>query len=147
MLGLLAWIGLGVFSLTLAYDFWNEWFGPRLLSQPWFPREPDLPPVAGDVDEPKSGNYRRVVLAGYFTGSGLLIIGLLDVSPVRPVCLPYADFVKTYVLAALSLATGFMWFSEGQNVVMPYHKGIRYTIGVIAVLLPVYMAACGSGVL
>ena len=141
------WIGLGIFSLTLAYDFWSEWLGPRLLSRSWFPGEPDLPPVAGDVEEPTAENYWRVVLAGYFTGAVVLIIGLLDASSVEPACLPYANVVKTYGVGIISLATVFMWFTEGQHIVMPSHKGVRYTIGVLTVVIPMYMAACGSGVL
>ncbi len=147
MVGLLVWIGVSLFALTLGYDFWSEWLSPRLLSRSWFPWEPDLPPIAGEVDEPSPENYRRVVLAGYFTGTAFLIIGLLDASPVEPMCLPYANVVKTYGMAFFSLTTIFMWFSEGQNVVMPYHKGIRYTIGVLTVIIPVYMAGCGSGML
>lgn len=147
MLEVFVWFGLAVFSLTLAYDFWSEWLGPRLLSRSWFPGEPDLPPVAGEVEEPTEENYWRVVLAGYFTGASLLIIGLLDASAVEPACLPYADVVKTYGVAVFSLATGFMWFSEGQHVVLPGHKGVRYTIGVLTVIIPTYIAACGSGVL
>lgn len=147
MLEVFVWLGLAVFSLTLAYDFWSEWLGPRLLSRSWFPGEPDLPPVAGEVEEPTEENYWRVVLAGYFTGASLLIIGLLDASAVEPACLPYAEVVKTYGVTVFSLATGFMWFSEGQHVVLPGHKGVRYTIGVLTVIIPTYMAACGSGVL
>lgn len=147
MLGPLVWIGFAVFSLTLAYDFWSEWLGPRLLSRSWVPGEPDLPPVAGDVDEPTPENYRRVILAGYFTGAAILIIGLLDASSVEPMCLPYSGVVKTYGVAVFSLTTVFMWFSEGQNIVIPYHKGIRYTFGVLTVIIPVYMAGCGSGML
>lgn len=147
MLSPFAWLGLGIFSSVLAYDFWSEWLSPRLLSQEWFPGEPDLPPVAGDIDEPTDKNYRRVILAGYITGGAVLIIGLLDASPIRPACIPYSGIVKTYGIGVLSLATGYMWFSEGQNITIPYHKGIRYTIGVITVIIPLYMAACGSGIL
>ena len=147
MLGVLEWIGLGVFSFTLAYDFWNEWLGPRLLSRGWFPGEPGLPPVAGDVDEPTPENYRRVVIAGYFTGTAILIIGLLDASPVEPMCLPYANVVKTYGIAVFSLTTVFMSFSESQNIVMPHHRGIKYAIGVSTVIITVYTSACGAGML
>lgn len=147
MLTPLAWVGVAVFGLTLSFDVWNEWLGPRLLSRSWFPGEPDLPAVAGDTDEATEANHRHVILAGYFTGGAVLIIGLLDVSPIQPTCLPYADIVKTYGIGALSLTTGYMWFTEGQNVVIPYHKGVRYTIGVITVLIPMYMAACGRGIL
>jgi hypothetical protein len=147
MLNFLAWAGLVTFALTLSYDVWSEWLGPRLLSRSWFPGEPDLPAVAGDVDEPAEENYQRVILAGYFTGGAILIVGLLDVSPIQPTCLPYADIIKTYGIGALSLVTGYMWFTEGQNITIPFHKGIRYTVGVITVIIPLYMAACGQGIL
>jgi hypothetical protein len=147
MLGAVVWGGVGVFSLTLAYDFWIGWLGPRLLSQSWFPGEPNLPPVAGRDDESTSENHRRVVLAGYFTGTAILIIGLLDASSVEPMCLPYANVLNTYGIAVFSLTTVFMSFSEEQNIVMPYHKEVRYTIGVLTVIIPVYTSACGSGIL
>lgn len=147
MLGVLGWVGLSVFSLTLAYDLWGEWLGPRLLSRSWFPGEPDLPPVAGEAEDPSPENYSRVMLAGYLTGSAFLFIAALDVSPVEPACLPYANVVQTYGIPFGSLVAGFMWFSEGQNIVVPGHKGIRYSIGVLTAVTPVYMAACGSGVL
>lgn len=141
------WVGLAVFSFALAYDFWNELLGPRLLSRPWFPGEPDLPPVAGEGEEPTEENYWRVVLAGYATGALFVIIGLLDASAVEPACLPYAEVVRTYGVAILSIATGLMWFSEGQDIVMPGHKAFRYTLGVLTIIIPLYMAGCGSGVL
>ncbi len=147
MIGVIVWVGLIVFSITLAYDFWSGVLGPRLLSQSWFPGEPDLPPVAGEGEEPTDENYWRVMLAGYAAGALLLIIGVLDAAPVEPACLPYANVVSTYGVSTLAIATGFMWFSEGQRVVIPGHKGVRYTLGVLTVIIPVYMAACGSGVL
>lgn len=149
MLTPLAWVGIVVFGFALSFDFWNEWLGPRLLSRSWFPGEPDLPAVGGDgnSDGPTKANYRHVILAGYFTGGALLIIGLLDASSIQPTCLPYSDIIKTYGIGALSLMTGFLWFSEGQNIVIPYHKGVRYTIGVVTILIPLYVAACGQGVL
>lgn len=145
-LNLITWFGLTVFLFTLGYDFWSEWLSPRLLSKKWYPREPDLPAVAGDISEPTEENYRNVVLAGYFTGGAFLLIGLLDVSDVQPRCLPYSDIVKTYGIGAMSLITGFMWFTEGQNIIIPYHKVVRYTIGSLTVIIPVYMAACGEGI-
>ncbi|WP_226004115.1 hypothetical protein [Natrinema salinisoli] len=147
MLGLLAWLGIGIFSVALAYDFYTEWFAPRLLSQSWFPGEPDLPPVAGDVDDPGPEEYRRVILAAYLTGAAILFIGLLDAAPVSPMCLPYTNFINEYIVGILALVTGFMWYSDGQGVVIPYHSEIRYTIGVLTVVAPLYMSACGSGIL
>lgn len=147
MPGLLLWIGVAIFSIVLAYDFWTEWLGPRLLSRSWFPGEPDLPPVAGDADDPGPEEYARVVLAAYYTGGAILFIALLDVAPASPMCLPYADFVNEYVVGVLALTTGFMWYSDGQGVVMPYHSEVRYIIGVLTVIAPLYMSACGTGVL
>ena len=147
MLGALLWVGVGVFALTLAFDFWSQWLGPRLLSREWFPGEPDLPPVAGDVDKPGPKEYAKVVLAGYLTGAAILYIALLDAAPVSPICLPYANFINEYVVGVLALTTGFMWYSDGQGVVIPYHSEVRYTIGVLAVIAPLYMRACGTGVL
>lgn len=147
MLWALVWIGVGIFGFTLAYDFWIEWLAPRLLSLSWVPGEPDLPPVAGEVNEPTPENYRRVILAGYLTGAIVLIIGILDASPVEPACLPYGNFIKIYGVAIMSLTTGLLWFSEGQEVVLPYHKGVRYTIGVTAIATTLYLNACGSGTL
>jgi hypothetical protein len=106
-----------------------------------------LPPVAGDVEDPGPEEYAKVVLAGYLTGSALLYIGLLDAAPVGPVCLPFADFINEYVVGALALTTGFMWYSEGQGVVMPYHSEVRYFLGTLTVLGPLYMSSCGTGVL
>lgn len=141
------WVGVGVFALTLAYDFWSEWLGPRLLSRSWFPGEPDLPPVAGDVDEPGPKEYAKVVLTGYLTGAAILYIALLDAAPASPMCPPYADFINKYVVSAMALTTAFMWYSDGQGVVMPYHSEVRYVIGVLTVVAPLYMSACGTGVL
>lgn len=141
------WVGLAVFLGALSFDFWHEWLGPRLLSRSWFPGEPSLPPVAGDVDDPGPDEYTKVVLAGYLTGAAILYIALLDAAPVSPVCLPYANFINKYVVGAMALITGFMWYSDGQGVVLPYHSEIRYTIGALTVLAPLYMSACGSGVL
>ena len=147
MLDALTWVGLTVFTSVLAFDFWHEWLGPRLLSREWFPGEPDLPPVAGDVDEPGPEEYAKVVLAAYLAGAAILYIALLDAAPASPMCLPYADFISEYVVGALALTTGFMWYSEGQGVVMPYHSEVRYTIGVLTVVAPLYMSTCGTGVL
>ncbi|WP_273836879.1 hypothetical protein [Halococcus sp. PRR34] len=128
-----------VFTGVLAFDFWHEWLGPRLLSREWFPGEPDLPPVAGDVDEPGPEEYAKVVLAAYLAGAAILYIALLDAAPASPMCLPYADFISEYVVGALALTTGFMWYSEGQGVVMPYHSEVRYTIGVLTVVAPLVL--------
>jgi len=147
MLNALTWVGLAVFLGALVFDFWHEWLSPRLLSREWFPGEPDLPPVAGDVDEPGPKEYTKVVLAAYLTGGAILYIALLDVSPVSPVCLPYANFINEYVVGTMALITGFMWYSDGQGVVIPYHSEVRYTIGVLTVVAPLYMGACGTGVL
>jgi len=148
MLNFLTWIGLGVFVVALAYDFWSEWLGPRLLWRPWFPGEPDLPPVAGEVDEePDAAEKYRVILGAYFAGGGFLVIGLLDVAPVSPSCLPYSAVLKSYGVGFFSLVTVFMWFSEGNNVEMPFHGVVRYVIGVLVILIPLYMGACGAGVL
>ncbi len=147
MVAVVLWAGIGVFTLALAGDFWTEWLGPRLLSRSWFPREPKLPPVAGDGEDPGPEEYTKVVLAGYFAGGGLLFIALLDAGPIQPICLPYAGFINEYVVGAMALITGFMWYSEGQGVVVPCHAEIRYSIGVLTVLAPLYMGACGTGVL
>lgn len=147
MLGLLSWIGLIVFSVALEYDFWSEWLGPRLLSRSWFPGEPDLPPVDGEGENPTTANYRRVVLASYGAGAAILLIAMLDALLVKPTFLPYANIVKTYGGSLFSLLTILMWFSEGQTIVLPYHKRIRYIFGVLTVIMPLYIATCGSGIL
>lgn len=140
-------VGLAVFLGALLFDFWRGWLGPRLLSRDWFPGEPDLPTVAGDIDEPGPKEYAKVVLAVYLTGTAILYIALLDAAPVSPVCLPYADFINEYVVGGMALMTGLMWYSEGQGVVIPYHSEVRYMIGVLTVVAPLYMSACGTGVL
>ena len=143
----LAWAGLLVFSLALSYDFYTEWLAPRLLSRDWFPGEPDLPPVAGDIDEPTPEDYRRVVLVGYFTGVVILFIAALDAASIETVCFPYGDLLNKYVVGVLGLATGFMWYSDGQGVVMPYHSEVRYTLGVLTVVIQLYLETCGTGLL
>ena len=147
MLSPFVFIGLTIFLIAFSYDIWSEWLGPRLLSRSWFPGEPDLPPVGGEGDESTVENYRRVIFAGYFTGSIFLIIGVLDALPIKPPCLPYSDVIKTYGIGILSMVTSFMWYSEGQNLVIPGHKGIRYTIGLSTIIITLYMAGCGAGVL
>lgn len=147
MQDLLVVAGLLSFSLALGYDFYTEWLSPRLLSQSWFPGEPDLPPVAGDTDEPKPENYLKVVLAGYLTGSTVLFIILLDKHPENIACVSYTGFLNVYVVGVFGLITTFMWYSEGQNIVMPYHSEVRYSIGVSTIFLTLYLEACGSGIL
>lgn len=147
MLSFLSWIGLTIFALTLSFDFYREWLAPRLLSRSWFPGEPDLPPVAGEVDEAKPEDIDRVLLAGYIAGITIVFIGALDASPVNPDCLPHSNFIQVYLVKAFALTTGLMWYSEGQDVVIPYHSEIRYIIGLLTVALPLYSKACGTGVL
>lgn len=143
----LTWVGIGAFGLALGSDFWSEWLAPRVRYRSWFPQEPNLPAAAGNAEPPSEENRFYVILAGYLAGGGFIIIGLLDASSIQPACFPYAEVARTYGVAAVSLCTGFMWFSEGQNVTMQYHKGIRYSIGSLGVLIPLYMSACGTGVL
>lgn len=147
MLTSLTWLALAAFSVVLAYDFWSEWLGPRLLSRSWFPGEPDYPTVAGEGDDPGPTEKWRVITAAYFTAAAFLFIVLFDASSARPACLPFADVLNEYVVGALALTTGFMWYSDGQGVVMPYHSEVRYIVGVLTVIVPLYNSACGSGIL
>jgi hypothetical protein len=147
MLSFLSWIGLSIFGLALSFDFYREWLAPRLLSRSWFPGEPDLPPVAGEVNEPEPEDIDRVLLAGYAGVIMIVFIGSLDAAPVNPDCLPHSDFIQVYLVKALALTTGLMWYSEGKDVVISYHSEVRYIIGFITVVLPVYSKACGTGVL
>lgn len=147
MLTLWAWLALCAFTLVLAYDFWSEWLSPRLLWRSWFPGEPDFPPVAGDVDDPGPAEKWRVITAAYLTTAVFLFVALLDATAANPVCLPYADILNEYIIGVLALMTGFMWYSDGQGIEIPYHSEVRYTIGVLTVVVPLYMSACGSGVI
>ena len=148
MLGWVTWLGLAIFSLALSYDFISEWLSPRLLSKSWFPGEPDLPPVAGEGDGGElTDESDRVVLALYGLGVSFLFIGLLDASPMNPGCLPYESFIREYVVRLMGAVTVVMWYSEGQDIVIPYHSEVRYTIGLMTLVIPLYIAACGSGVL
>lgn len=147
MLNLATVAGLFVFVFPLSYDFYTEWLSPRLLSQPWFPGEPNLPPVAGEIDKPDPDDYFQVVLVGYFTGSAVLFIGLLDASPELVACLPYTEIISVYIVAIFALITTFMWYSEGKNVVIPYHSEIRYVFGTLTIVIPLYLHTCGFGIL
>lgn len=147
MLSLLSWIGLAVFAGALSLDFYREWLAPRLLSRPWFPGEPDLPPVAGEVEEADQEDVNQVLLATYVIGIAIFLIGLLDAAPVKPGCLPYSDFINSYLVSIFLAAAGILWYSDGRNVLIPFHAGIRFVIGIIAILIPLYSKACGSGVL
>lgn len=147
MQGWVSWLGLAIFGLTLSYDFYSVWLSPRLLSRSWFPGEPDLPPVAGKSEEELTDETDRVVLALYGLAVSFLVIGALDASPVEPGCLPYEAFISTYVVRFMAGVTMLMWYSDGQDIVIPYHSEVRYTIGLLTLVIPSYMATCGSGML
>ncbi len=147
MPSLFIWFGLGLFAIGLSWDFYTNWLDPRLKSKNWFPREPDLPAVAGDVEADGLKGRDRVLLATYFPGIAILLIGTLDASSVNPACLPYSGFLNHYIVRAFGLTTGLMWYSEGQGIEIPYHGEIRYTLGILTVVIPLYIDACGKGVL
>lgn len=147
MLDFLSSLGLGVFAVAFGLDFYKEWLSPRLLSRSWFPGEPDLPPVAGEVEETKSRDVDRVVLATYLTAVAFLFIGIIDASPVNPECLPYSGFINQYLVRMFGATTALMWYSEGKGIVISHHSEIRYTVGLLTLALPLYSKACGAGIL
>jgi len=141
------WVGVVVFGAALSYDLYRDWFAPRLLSKPWIPWEPDLPPVAGEGEGEDESNPENVLLAAYLTGTVFFIIGALDVAPGDPACLPYAGFFETYVARLFAAGSALMWYSEGNNVTFAFYSEVRYAIGIIALAIPLYLSVCAGGAL
>jgi hypothetical protein len=144
----LGWLGISLLFIGLSYDFYTNWLDPRLRYRQWYPYEPDLPPVAGGIElSEEQRKHDRVLLALYLPGILLILLGVLDASSVQPKCLPAGDFFQSYGVAALSITSGLMWYSEGEDITIKYHSEIRYMLGLLAVLIHVYSKACGTGVL
>jgi len=142
MANILLWLGIVSVALVLVYDFERNYLSPRISTYEWYPREPDLPPVAGEKEGTET-NSIKVLLVGYVTGISVLLIGLIDYSPVKPTCIPSLK----YVSSVLALTSGFMWYAETENVTIQYHGTIRYCLGGIGILAGLYLGICGEGII
>ena len=144
---ILPWAGVIVFAAALFYEFCVEWVSPRLLSIPQIPKEPNLPPIGGEED--KATNVRRfnIYVAAYTTGGILFVIAGLDAAPIEPACLPYTDFLNTYVSGTLAFTTAIIAYTNSGSESMRYASELQYIIASVTVILQLYIRACGAGIL
>lgn len=141
------WAGTAIILIALLHEFYVEWLSPRLLSAPQIPREPDLPPIGGGDDSTKNARRFNVYVAAYTTGGILLIIGGLDAAPFEPACLPYTDFLNTYISGALAFTTAIIAYTNSGDGSLRYASEVQYVIASVTVILQLYIRACGAGVL